>query len=310
MAKLLISGIAGSLGRRLVHLADGRFETIGIDRAATPMPIEEDEVRTWVASPHSRRFIEILEREQPDAFLLLPPASTEIDALAGFAADMRRLLELAAEHSVRQIVLVSTARAYGAARDTPLYLDEEAPLRLTTNDRALRARIEADACALGFLWQHPEIRIALLRPALVSGGSGADSIDPLLAAAPAATLLGFDPLIQLLHEEDLARAILLAVEHQLKGPFNLAGPGALPLHRAIDEAGGTALALPEPLLRLAAGLLELCGVHMPPSGEFDFLRFPCTVDDARFRAATGFNHQWTLPDIFTQLRAAPLQRAA
>jgi UDP-glucose 4-epimerase len=310
MTKILLSGIAGGLAQRVVRLADGQFETIGVDRTSVPVRIEGREVRTWVAKPQSRRMDEILRQEQPDALLLLPPVASSPDALASFASETRHMLELAAEHAIRQVLLVSTARTYGEARDTSLYMDEDAPLRAATTHPALRARVEAETAALAFLWQHPEIRMAVLRPAATTGGSDSDSIDTLLGATPAVTLLGFDPLIQLLHEEDLARAILLAVQHRLNGTFNLAGPGALPLHRAIDKAGGSALSLPEPLLHLASGLLELCGARMPPGNDFDFLRFPCTVDDARFRAATGFNHQWTLPDIFTQLRAAPLLRAA
>ena len=50
--------------------------------------------------------------------------------------------------------------------------------------------------------------------------------------------MGFDPMMQFIHEEDLSEAIALALEHGLQGVFNVTGPGEVPLHTAIRETGG------------------------------------------------------------------------
>ena len=52
------------------------------------------------------------------------------------------------------------------------------------------------------------------------------------------------------------------------------------------------------------------GLYPVPPGAIDFIKYPCTVSDARFRAATGYRPQWILRDIFAQFRAERDQEAA
>jgi hypothetical protein len=40
------------------------------------------------------------------------------------------------------------------------------------------------------------------------------------------------------------------------------------------------------------------GLYPFPPGAIDFVKYSCTVDGSRFRAATGFTPQFTLRDIF------------
>jgi UDP-glucose 4-epimerase len=110
-------------------------------------------------------------------------------------------------------------------------------------------------------------------------------------------------MMQFIHEEDLARAILLAVERKLRGVFNVAGSGAVPLHVAIQEVGARQVPLPEIVIRPLVRRLFRLGLYPLPSGAIDFIKYPCTVNDRRFVAATGFRPRWSLPDIFARFRA-------
>jgi len=106
--------------------------------------------------------------------------------------------------------------------------------------------------------------------------------------------MGFDPMMQFIHEEDCAEAIALTVEHELQGVFNVTGPGEVPLHTAIREAGCTAIPLPELLLRPAlAGLFDF-GLFPYPPGALDFLKYPITVSGERFIDATSFRPAYSL----------------
>ena len=59
----------------------------------------------------------------------------------------------------------------------------------------------------------------------------------------------------LVGEEDVSEAICLALEHGLRGVFNVVGPGEVPLHTAIHESGGRAL--PRCGDSLAAGAADM-----------------------------------------------------
>jgi UDP-glucose 4-epimerase len=118
--------------------------------------------------------------------------------------------------------------------------------------------------------------------------------------------MGFDPLFQLMHEDDVAGAIVAALDKQLRGVFNVAGPPPLPLHTLIRAVGRTAVPIPEPLLRFAFGRF---GLPLLPPGAVTHLKYPVVIDASAFREATGFAHRHderqTVEDFRAALSSAP-----
>jgi UDP-glucose 4-epimerase len=114
--------------------------------------------------------------------------------------------------------------------------------------------------------------------------------------------MGFNPMVQFIHEEDLAEAIGRTLETKLRGIFNVTGPGAVPLKVAIRETGGTAVPLPEPVARGTIDRLFRLGLYHLPPGAIDFVKYPCTIDGRRFREATQFQPLFTLEEIFSSVR--------
>jgi UDP-glucose 4-epimerase len=116
------------------------------------------------------------------------------------------------------------------------------------------------------------------------------------------TVMGFDPMMQFIHEEDVAEGIALAIEQGLQGVFNVVGPGEVPLHTAIRECGGRALSIPEPIMRAAFARLFRWGMIPYPPGAIDYLKFPITLSGARFVEATRFRPTFGLEEIFHSIR--------
>lgn len=307
MPKILITGAAGGQGRLVAQSAAAAgFEVCGVDRE--PMASLENglQARVYVVDLMRRKFEDVIRHERPDAVVHLAfVRHFRTDLVTRHkvnVAGTRLLLDYCAEYGVRQLVVASSAYAYGALPENPSYLHEDAPLNVSRTYPEIRDIAEVDTLSTAFLWQHPEVRTAILRPVNTLGDSVHSTIGGYLRQRYVPTILGFDPMMQFLHEEDLARAILLSVERKLRGVFNVAGPSAVPLHVAIEQSGGTQLPLPEialrPLIRRLFGL----GLYPVPPGAIDFIKFPCTVSDEQFRAATGFRPKWSLRDIFTHVR--------
>jgi UDP-glucose 4-epimerase len=116
------------------------------------------------------------------------------------------------------------------------------------------------------------------------------------------TVMGFDPMMQFIHEEDLAEAIALTVEHGLQGVFNVTGPGEVPLHTAIRETGATAIPLPELVLRPLFGRLFDLGLVPYPPGALDYLKYPITLSGDRFLDATNFRPLFSLEETLQSVR--------
>jgi len=214
----------------------------------------------------------------------------------------KQLLDHCVNHGVQNLVVVSSSYVYGAFPENPYYMDEDSPLAASRSYPEIRDLVEVDTLASAYLWRYPHIRTCVLRPVNVLGTYVHSMIGQYLREARVPTVMGFDPMMQFIHEEDLSEAIALALEHGLQGVFNVTGPGEVPLHTAIRETGGTAFPLPELVMRPLFARLFRWGILPYPPGAIDFLKFPVTVSGARYTEATNFRPLFGLEEIFHSVR--------
>jgi UDP-glucose 4-epimerase len=205
-------------------------------------------------------------------------------------------------HGVQKLVVLSSSYVYGAFPENPYFMDEDQPLSASRSYPEIRDLVEVDTLASAFLWRYPHIRTCVLRPVNVLGYYVHSMIAQYLRERMVPTVMGFDPMMQFVHEEDVGEAIALALEHGLQGVFNVVGPGEVPLHTAIRECGARALPLPEPIMRPAFARLFRYGLIPYPPGAIDYLKFPITLSGARFVEATRFRPLFGLQEIFHSLR--------
>jgi UDP-glucose 4-epimerase len=191
---------------------------------------------------------------------------------------------------------------YGALADNPYYVNEDYPLNVSRTYPEVRDLAEVDTLTTAFLWRHPEVVTAILRPVNTLGYYVHSTIGRYLRQRYVPTIMGFNPMTQFIHEEDVAEAVALALQSGLHGIYNVAGPGAVPLKVAIRETGGTAVPILESIARPIFARLFKLGLYHTPPGAIDFLKYPCTIDGGRFEGATGFRPLFSLEDVFASVR--------
>jgi UDP-glucose 4-epimerase len=214
----------------------------------------------------------------------------------------RILIDHCIQYGVERLVVLSSGYVYGAFPENPYQLDEEAPLSASRNYPEIRDLVEVDALASANIWRRPELRTCVIRPVNTLGPRVPSTVREYLRQPRVPTVLGFDPMIPFIHENDLATAMTLAVDHRLRGVFNVVGPGEVPLHTAIHETGGTAWPIPDPPARWLFKRLFALGLIPYPAGLLDFLKYPVSLDGSRFVEATGFRCKYGLPEIFASIR--------
>lgn len=304
MEKVLVTGVAGGIGRLLARRLLENYEVCGVDRV--PWEGRPQSVAVHVVDLRKRGFEDVIRTELPSAVVHM-----------GFVRDFRsdpgrrhdanvrgtkRLLDHCAHYGVQKLIVFSSGTVYGALHDNPFYMDEDRALEATRDYPEIRDLVEVDALATSFLWRYPHIRTCVLRPVNVLGHYTRSMIAGYLRLERPPTVMGFDPLMQFIHEQDVVEAIAVALEHGLQGVFNVVGPGQVPLHTAIRETGGRALALPEFVLRPLIRTLFARGIVPWPEGALDFLKFPVTLSGRRFVEATNFRPLFGLEEIFQSLR--------
>ena len=301
--RVLIVGMAGGQGRLLTRRLQGEVELVGADVAPwTPPP----GVSFHRVDLRKRAFEDVVRRERPDTVLHL-----------GFVRHFRsgqrtrhdvnvrgtkRLIDHCMRYGVKQLIVLSSGYVYGAAPDNPFQLDEFAPLSASRNYPEIRDLVEVDGVVSSLLWQAPEIDTCVLRPVNVLGKTTHSFASRYLRQSRIPTVLGFDPMMQFIHEDDLTEAIVAALEARLRGVFNVVGSGEVPLMTAIRESGRRAWPVPEPLLRAAMGTLFDLGMGGAAPGMLDYLKYPVTLSGARFAEQTKFECRYGLRQIFESMR--------
>jgi UDP-glucose 4-epimerase len=94
-------------------------------------------------------------------------------------------------------------------------------------------------------------------------------------------VMGYDPLLQFVHEDDLLRVFEKATLEPHVGVYNVVGRGVLPLSTLLALAGKRALPLPGPLLYRLADIPSRGQSGDVPAGFFDYLRYLWIADGER-----------------------------
>src|SRR5690606_5835663 len=125
----------------------------------------------------------------------------------------------------------------------------ETPLAVQPRSRFIADKVEAEQQVWRYRERTPGFKATVLRFAPILGPNLENPMSRYLSRTVAPVVLGYDPLMQFLHEEDAIEATMLAVLQESDGPLNIAGRGVLPLTNAIRLTGGIPLPVPHPWAR-------------------------------------------------------------
>jgi len=196
--------------------------------------------------------------------------------------------------TVANLVMLGTTMSYGAHPDNPQYVDEEVPLRGAPEYPFVADKVAAEV-EVAALRGRTGLPTAVLRACWTVGDPGTLAAR-FLASLAVPAVLGTDPLVQLLHMEDLVDAVRLAAHGRHDGTFNVVGEGVLPLSTIVKLAGRLRAAVPESALRAALRTLWMAGVGLVPAAHVAYLRDTFAADGARAAAVLGFRARYSTRD--------------
>jgi 1-acyl-sn-glycerol-3-phosphate acyltransferase len=189
-----------------------------------------------------------------------------------------------AKSEASHVILISSAMVYGASHNNPGLMSESRPAQRNGANPVGAGWAEIESLAASALSGK---KLTILRTAAVVARGGADYFSQLLEGRVAVTLAGYDPPLQLLSPEDLARAVCCAIERSEGGVFNVAPRGVIPLKKALRLAGARRAAFPRTIQKAARALLRPLGLARS-IGHLDFIRYSWTVSDRRIRTELGY----------------------
>ena len=294
---VVVTGISGRLGRivaRRLHHAYG-WKIVGVDRR--PMPGKPKDIEHHELDLRSKKAREIFRTNRVDALVHLgimhDPRARPAQLYSWNITGTAKLLEYCQAYNVPKVVLLSSSNVYGPRPDNPQFLTEEAPLLAAQRFPQMRDLVEIDHLVSTFLWRARDVETVVLRPTHMVGPVHNAPSNYLRIARPP-VLLGFDPMVQLVHVEDVADAIVLALAPGRRGIYNIVGPGEVPISTVLRELGRDTVPIPHPLAKPLLSLAFRLGLSSFPVAELDFIRYVCMIDGRRAAAELGYRAKFGL----------------
>jgi UDP-glucose 4-epimerase len=301
---VLVTGISGSLGTLVAKKLSQHFNVMGVDRRPllSLKNVEHHELDLRRKSAY-----ELLRRKRPRSIIHLGVLRNPLKHQRGSRANYfnleitSQLLRLAEEIGVRKFVFLSTANLYGPSATSAGFLSEDAALHGADRSPEVHDLVTLDMMIQSFFWRRPEIETIILRPVHMIGPHLKNAPTRYLRLERVPTILGFDPLVQCVHEDDVARALKLALEPDIRGVFNIVGHDIAPVSRLISAMGKTNIQVPEFLFRTFLRAAFRFSMTSFPEGELDHLKYSCLVDGSRAAKELKYKPAHTLKKTILEL---------
>lgn len=316
---IALTGADSFLGRNLIGLLEdddriGRIVALDVKQPSTAGRKTRFYKVDLTQALVDTRLAEILAAEGVDTLLhmafLASPTHAGAWAHELESVGTMHVLNACRERPVRKLILWSQTLLYGASPSNPNFLSENHPLRANSESRFLRDKVQVEESFARFAQQTPGTVVTSLRLAPILGPTVSNYLTRYLGRRVVPTLMGFDPLVQFLHEVDALAAFSRAIHRDAPGVFNIVGEGVLPVSTVIRLAGRSAVPVPHVFATPVASLLWSAQLSEAPPTFLDYLRWICVADGDKARRELHFHPSFTTREAVVDFAGAQSLRDA
>lgn len=302
---VLVTGVSCYLGARVataLQADPGVDRVIGVDSALPRRTLGRVEfVR---AELHDSSVDTVVRDSGADTVLHLSLAAAP-ESAGGRAATkennvlgtMQLLAACQRSTTVRRLVVRSTAAVYGSSSRDPALYTEESEGREPPRSGYAKDAIEVERYTRGLERRRPDLSIAVLRFASFMGPAVETPLTSYFGLKIVPTVLGYDPRMQFIHEDDGVEVIRRMALGEAGGVFNVAAPGAMPLSQCLRRAGRPEVPMPERGLRMLGGLARKAALDYSPE-QLRLLCYGRVLDSAKLQETLGWRPQHSSEEAF------------
>lgn len=304
--RVLITGISGLLAGRLAQRLEADetvTEIVGVDVHEPTVELQRTEfVRADIRNPLVSRIVSTtgVDTVVHTAMMAGPAAAggrarmKEQNVIGG----MQLLAACQQSPDVRKFVLKSSTAVYGSSHtDVALFREEQTPTPPPSSGFAADV-VEVEGYARAFARRRSDVTTTILRFANFLGGQMDSVLGSFFALPVVPSVLGFDPRLQFVNEEDGLEVLRRAVDEDHPGVYNVAGPGVVYLSQCVRKAGRVQVPVPRPLVAAVAEAVRRARrVDFSPE-QLRFLQFGRAVDTTRLEREFGYTPRFSTVEAF------------
>lgn len=298
--RVLITGLSTYWGGRVAQAleADPDVEVIiGLDTREPRVKLERTE---YVRSDENYSILSrIVKATGVDtiAHTFLVVDSTSMSSRATHEINVIGTMNLFAAASavgstVRKVVVKGSALVYGSSPKDPYWFRETDRRVAPARTRIERSLLEVESYVRDFARDNPHVCLSLLRFSNVIGPDISTPFIEALQLPLVPKVAGYDPRFQLVHEDDVVRALLFALDREVPGIYNVAGDGMLPWSEIMAIAGKHGIPMPPFGIAMATDPLKRLGLVDLAPELIELLKYGRGIDNRAFKRA-GFTYEHT-----------------
>ena len=142
---------------------------------------------------------------------------------------------------MQRLVVKSSTSVYGSAPRDPAVFTETTPPKSLPSGGFAKDAVEVEGYVRGFARRRPDVAVCVLRFANILGPSADSPLAEYFSLPVLPTVLGYDPRLQFVHEDDVIEVLRIASHEPRRGTlnsgtFNIAGDGVLLLSQMLAAA--------------------------------------------------------------------------
>jgi UDP-glucose 4-epimerase len=158
--------------------------------------------------------------------------------------------------------------------------------------------VEVEGYVRGFSRRRADVEISMLRLANIVGPGLKTGLTDYLSLPVIPTPMGFDARLQLLHEDDALRALLLATMGPPVGIVNVAAAGVITMQQAARLVGRPRVPVPLSAFGLLSQMGRRAGLADFNREQMQYLAWGRGMDTTRMREVLGLDPEFTTREAF------------
>ena len=308
---VLVTGVSRYLGGRFARLLTaqpGIKRVIGVDVIPPLRDIGNAEfVRADIRNP---MIAKIITQAEVDTVVHMNVIATPVSAGGRVSqkeiiviGTMQLLAACQKAPSIRRFVVKSSAAVYGSSpRDPAMFTEDMGPKALPRAGFG-KDSLEVEGYVRGFSRRRADVEISMLRLANIVGPGIRTSLTDYFSLPLIPTPLGFDARLQLVHEDDALRGLLLATTGAPVGIVNVAGDGVITVQQAARLSGRVSIPVPLSAGGLLGRFVKTAGLVDFSQDQMQYLAWGRGMDTTKMREVLRLEPEFTTRTAFEDFLA-------